>query len=457
MSLQSSLQSLQQEISGEVIVPPDTSNFGDHEVFYGEFRKRRPTALVKPASASDVSAVVSYAQDSGTELVVRAGGHSILGHSSIDGGLVLDMSRLNDIEIDVDGGTAWARGGVLAGEYTTAAAQHGLITGFGDTPTVGVAGLTLGGGVGLLHRRLGLTIDSLLGAEIVTADGQIRQIDNENDPDLFWAIRGGGGNFGVVTRLHFRLHPIDTVLGGMLILPATPQLIADFVEGAQEASDDLSVIGAVALAPPMPFLPEHVHGELVVMAIMVHTGESEMAEAEVGKFRKLATPLVDGLQVMPYAAMYEAEGGPPQPEALSGRSVFSDAFGLDQAEAAVGAIHSSTADMSVVQIRVLGGQVARVPSNATAFAHRDRAMIVNVAAAYEDTTRRPDHEAWVDALAGQVQVGPPGAYLNFHADDSEQAVREIYPGETWERLVEVKTKYDQTNLFSANHNIPPRA
>lgn len=456
MSDESQLTALGRELSGEVIRPPD----GKHQTtplnyFYGEFERRRPLAIVRVANTEDVAATVRYADDIGAKLAVRGGGHSIMGHSSSDGGLVIDLSRLKSIEVDPDVRSAWAGGGVLAGEYTTEVSKHGLVTGFGDTPSVGVAGLTLGGGVGFLHRKLGLTIDSLLGAEIVTSDGQIRRVDENNDPDLFWAIRGGGGNFGVVTKLHYRLHPIGTVLGGMMILPAAPRLIADFVEIAQEASDDLSVIGGIAVAPPAPFLPEQVHGELILLAVMAHAGESDVAAKDVQRFRKLAAPLVDAVEEMPFAGIYEDEVGPPQVEAVSGRSLFSDALSADHAEAAISSLRASTADMSVVQIRVLGGEVARVPVEATAFAHRDRAMIVNVVAAYSDPDRREEQETWVDAVQDELRVGPRGAYVNFHADNSEASMRDIYPGAAWDRLVEVKTKYDPDNMFSSNHNITP--
>lgn len=457
MNTETSLRRLGSEIRGDLIAPSDRAYDDRSGSFYGEFNKRRPAAVALAADAPDVSTVVRFAQEEDIPLAVRAGGHSILGHSSPDGALVVDLSRLKSLDIDSDGRTAWAGGGVLAGEYTLAVAERGLVTGFGDTPSVGITGITLGGGVGFLHRKLGLTLDSVIGAEIVTADGQIREIDEENDPDLFWAIRGGGGNFGVVTRLRYRLHPVDTVLGGMLILPATPSTVADFVGIAENASDDLSVIGGVAVAPPLPILPEEVHGRMVIIGMMVHAGDPETAEAEVGQFRKLATPLMDGLEMMPYAKMYQEEGGPPSPVAISGRSFFSDRFSLDDAEKAIDALEESTAPMSVVQIRVLGGAVARVPVDATAFAHRQRAMVVNVASAYEEPGDRPVHEEWVSSLRGELQHGAPGVYVNFQADDSEESVREAYPGSTWDRLVDVKTKYDQDNLFASNHNIPPAA
>lgn len=222
------LSLLSREITGKVIEPSDERYEQGNEVFYKEFASRRPLARVHVTNSSDVSKVVRFARDAGVGLAVRAGGHSVLGHSTSDGGLVLDLSSLKDIEVDAVSHTAWAAGGVLTGEYTSRLAEEGLATGFGDTGTVGVTGLTLGGGVGFLHRKLGLTIDSVLGAEIVTADGEIRHVDGEESPDLFWAIRGGGGNFGVVTGLHLRLHPVDSVIGGMLVLPATPKVIADF-------------------------------------------------------------------------------------------------------------------------------------------------------------------------------------------------------------------------------------
>jgi hypothetical protein len=456
MSTTSDLRRLADEITGDVFTPSDDGYRNRREAFYGEFNERNPGAVVAVADSSDVSKAVMFARDSGMPLVVHAGGHSVLGHSTSVGGLVLDLSRLKDLAVDVEGRSAWAGGGVLAGEYTKETGEHGLVTGFGDTPTVGITGITLGGGVGFLHRKMGLTLDNVLGAEIVTADGLIRQIDGENDPDLFWAMRGGGGNFGVVTKLHYALHPIDTVMGGMIILPATPRVISDIVGIAENASDDLSVVAGVAVAPPLPFLPHEVHGELIVLGVLVHAGPADVAESEVGQIRKLATPLLDGIDTIPYPGIYEEEGGPPNPNAVSGRSFFSDRFSVDDAAAAIDALQSSAAPMSVVQIRVLGGAVERVPADATAFAHRDRKMIVNVISGIENTADRPEHEEWVSSTRQRLQQGESGVYINFHADDSEEAVREAYPGAAWERLVDVKTKYDQDNLFSSNHNIPPR-
>lgn len=450
------LNALAKDLAGD-ISSPSSPDFPDQQkVFYDEYGRRRPLALARPVDAEDVGKVVRFAADSDVPLAVRAGGHSVMGHSNPAEALVVDLSRLDDLEIDVEGRTAWAGGGVLAGAYTNAAGAHGLATGFGDTATVGVAGLTLGGGIGFLHRKFGLTIDSLLAAEMVTPDGEVRLVDESNDPDLFWAIRGGGGNFGVVTRLQYRLHPVDTVTGGMLILPASPESLVSFVEAAVEAPDYLSVIVAVAVAPPMPFLPPEVHGQLVMMGVMVHSGPQDQAESDLARFRSIATPLVDGLETMSYPDVF-AGPEPPQPVAMSVRSVFADEFSPDEAGAALDALSNATADMNIIQIRALGGAVSRVPNDATAFGHRQRAMTLNVAAAYEAPESRPEHEKWVEAVSEELRDGDPGAYINFLGDDSPEAVRAAYPQDTWERLVEVKTKYDPSNLFAFNHNIPPRA
>jgi hypothetical protein len=220
-----------------------------------------------------------------------------------EGGIVLDLSQMKALDIDAEHRTAWAQTGLTAGQYTTAAGAVGLATGFGDTGSVGIGGITLGGGVGYLVRKHGLTIDDLLAAEVVTADGRLLRVDDQRHPDLFWAIRGGG-NFGVATRFQFRLHPVSTIVGGMLILPATPEVIAGFITEAQAAPEELSAIANVMPAPPMPFLPAELHGKLIVMAMLVYAGDPEAGERAVAPFRKLATPLADLVRPMPYPEIY---------------------------------------------------------------------------------------------------------------------------------------------------------
>jgi FAD/FMN-containing dehydrogenase len=450
-----SIPQLRADLNGRVIAPDDAGYDQARTVFYGGF-DRRPGVVVRPVDAGEVSRVVALARDRGLEIAVRSGGHSVAGHSVCDGGIVLDLSDMRALDIDAERRTAWAKTGLTAGEYTVAAAAHGLATGFGDTGSVGIGGITLGGGVGFLARKHGLTIDSLLAADVVIADGQLLRVDAETHPDLFWAIRGGGGNFGVATRFQFRLHEVDTIVGGMLILPATAEVIASFIAAATAAPDELSTIANVMPAPPMPFVPAEHHGQLVIMALMAYTGATEVAERVIAPFRSLATPVVDMVRPMPYPDIFLPEEEGYHPVAV-GRTMFIDSIDHRAAQTIVDHLQASTAPIRVAQLRVLGGAVARVPAEATAFAHRRSPIMVNLAAVFERPDEAAVHEPWVAAFAATLHQGNRGAYIGFLADDSEARVRDAYPGDTWDRLAAIKSRYDPTNLFHLNHNVPPAA
>ena len=452
-SIASLLPQLRDALKGQVITPDHPGYEEARTIFYGGF-DRRPAAIVRVTDVGDVVHVINFARETGAELAVRGGGHSIAGYSTTEGGIVLDLSGMKGLTIDVEGRTAWAEAGLTAGEYTTAAAAHGLATGFGDTGSVGIGGITLGGGIGYLVRKNGLTIDDLLAAEMVTADGRLLYLDNESHPDLFWAIRGGGGNFGVVTRFKYRLHEQSSVYGGMLVLPATPEVIAGFVAAAEAAPEELSTIANVMKAPPFPFLPAEVHGQFVVLGMLVYSGPVEAGEQVIAPFRALATPLVDMVRPMAYQEIYPPEEGGFHPVA-AGRTLFVDSIDLAAAQTIVEALKASTAVMSATQLRVLGGAMARVPADATAFAHRSARIMVNVAAMYMRPEEAEQHEAWVTRLADALRQSYEGAYVNFIGDEGEARVRAAYPGATWERLAAIKRRYDPGNLFRRNHNIPP--
>ena len=439
--------------NGRVIAPEDAEYDQARTVFYGGI-DRRPAAIVRVRDAGDVARVVSLARETGIELAVRSGGHSTAGHSVTEGGIVLDLSSMKTLEFDLNGRTAWAETGLTAGEYTNAAAAHGLATGFGDTGSVGIGGLTLGGGVGYLVRKYGLTIDDLLAAEVVTADGKLLHADDKSHPDLFWAIRGGGGNFGVATRFQFRLHEVPSVVGGMLILPATPEVVAGFTAEAEAAPEELSTIANVMTAPPMPFLPAEVHGKLILFGLMVYAGDADSGERALAPFRKLATPLADMLKPMRYPEIYQPEQEGYHPVA-AGRTMFVDSIDRSVAGTILDRLKASTGSMAVAQLRVLGGALARVPVKATAFAHRKSRIMVNLAALYENPTEKQTHEAWVTDFAATLRQADGGAYVNFLGDVDQAHVRAAYPGGTWERLTAIKRRYDPTNLFRLNQNIPP--
>lgn len=438
---------------GRVIAPGDAGYDETRAPFYGGF-DRRPAAIIRVANAADVARAVSLARESDLELAIRSGGHSSAGHSVSDGGIVLDLADMKRLQIDVQGHTAWAETGLTAGEYTAAVAAHGLATGFGDTGSVGIGGITLGGGVGYLLRKHGLTIDDLLAAEMVTADGQFLHVDAETYRDLFWAIRGGGGNFGVATRFQYRLHEVDNILGGMLALPATADVIHSFIAEAQAAPEELTTIANVMPAPPMPFLPAEAHGRLIVIAMVAYAGSPEQGERVIAPFRALAVPLADMIQPMRYAEIYPPEEDGNHPTAV-GHTMFVDSIGRGVAETILDHLQSSDPALRVAQLRVLGGAMARVPVEATAFAHRQARIMVNVAAFYDGAEDRKVRQAWVDAFAAALHQGDTGAYVNFLGDEGPARVWAAYPGATWDRLTAVKARYDPHNLFRLNQNIPP--
>ena len=447
-----SIPDLRSDLNGEVIGPDDAAYDEARQVFFKGV-DRRPAAVARVAGADDVARVVSFAREGGLELAVRSGGHSRAGYGTSEGGIVIDLSGMRALDIDADAGTASVQTGVTAGEYTSAVGERSRATGLGDTGSVGIGGITLAGGIGFLVRKYGLTIDDLLAAEVVTAEGEIVQTSEESEPDLFWAIRGGGGNFGVVTRLQLRLHEISEIVGGMVILPATPEVITGFMEAAEAAPEELSTIANVMLAPPLPLIPEEAYGKPVLLGLLADVGAVDQAERVLAPFRALGKPYADMVRPMRYPEMYEGEG-PPVPF-MAGSNFFADALTPVDAATILEQLDQSTAMMKAVQLRVLGGALARVPNDATAFAHRDRRLFVNIAAMYVDPAEADTHDLWVASLADSLGKGEAGGYVGFLGEEDEGTVRAAYPGSTWDRLRELKRRYDPDNLFCLNHNILP--
>jgi FAD/FMN-containing dehydrogenase len=439
---------------GEIVQPGDV-DYDEARGAWNPAFDRRPALIVRPADAQDVAAAIRFARAVGLELAVRSGGHSVAGHSTTDGGLLVDLGRLRGLHIDPDARTVWAEAGLTAGELTSAAHEHGLAVPFGDTGSVGIGGITLGGGIGWLGRKHGLTVDSLLAAEIVTADGEIQTVSQSRQPDLFWAIRGGGGNFGIVTRFQYRLHPVGLVLGGALALPLTADVLTGLVEAADAAPDELTTISFVMPLPPAPFVPADQHGRTALIVMPVFAGDIDAGQAAMAPFRALATPIADVVGPMPYPAMYQltAEGSARHPN--TGWSTFADALPHDIADQIVRRMSAPIAGHAMLQIRVLGGAISRVPADATAFAHRDRRLAFMVNAAYGDPSQADDAERWVEQMATVLQPVANGVYANFVGDEGHARVREAYPSETYQRLAAIKRRYDPSNLFRLNQNIDP--
>ncbi len=454
-------QPLLSRIKGPLVWPGEPGYDDTRRAHQGGI-DRHPALIVKPLDAQDVQQGVRLARLSGLELAVRSGGHSGASHSTTEGGILLDLCNLREMQIDPVARTLWAGTGLKAGDIVNALADHGLVLPLGDTASVGIGGITLGGGIGYLVRKFGLTIDHLLAAEIVTADGECLQVDADSHPDLFWALRGGGGNFGVATRFLFRVQPLEHVYGGMLVLPATPGSLSRFIQAAQAAPDEVSTIANVMIAPPMPFLPPKAHGELIIMAMMMYSGDPQDGDRVFAPFRELVDPhppLADMLRPMRYPEIYPPEeaGTEAGPPCISMRTLFLDSLDEQTAAVVVGGLRLSTgALMTAAQFRVLGGAMSRVPVEATAFGHRASRIMVQLVTLYASPEDAPAHEAWVGDLAAAIQQADPGRYVNFLGPSSQEEVRLAYPHGAWERLRSIKSRYDPDNLFRLNQNIPPK-
>ena len=453
------LGTLRGRIHGRVITPGDDDYDSARKVMFGGI-DRHPAVIVRVRNVDDVRAVIETARATGLELAVRSGGHSAKGDSTTEGGIVLDLTDMAAIDIDPASKTAWVEAGATALAVAEAAAKHDLAIGFGDTGSVGVGGITTGGGVGYLGRKYGLTIDSLLAAEVVTADGELRRADSDTNPDLFWAIRGGGGNFGVVTRFQYRLIDLPGIVGGLLVLPATPETVERFMTLSEAAPAELGTIANVMPCPPMPFVDEQWHGKVVIFALMCWAGDAASGEKTLQEFRDLAklggldAPIGDMLQAGPYTQMYPPEDPDYHPLALS-LTGFLDRVDRPTAETIMDRLEAIDAPMRAVQLRTLGGAIARVPNEATAYAHRSSEIMVNVAVFYEGEHDKAQKQAWLDRTMAAIRQSDDGAYVNFVGDEGEARIRAAYPGGTYERLAEIKRRYDPENLFRLNQNIPP--
>ena len=453
------IEALRNRVAGRVIGPNDDDYETARRVMFGGI-DRHPAAIVRVSGVDDIRAVIETARDTGLELAIRSGGHSAKGDSTTEGGIVLDLADMHAIEVDPNTKTMWAEGGATALQVTQAAAQHGLAIGFGDTGSVGIGGITTGGGVGYLGRKFGLTIDNLLAAEIVTADGELLRADADTNPDLFWAIRGGGGNFGVATRFQYRLVDLPQIVGGLLVLPATAETVERFITLSEAGPEELGTIANVMPCPPMPVVGEEWHGKLVIFGLMCWAGDPASGAGTLQAFRDLAklggldAPIADLMHPGPYTDMYPPEDPDYHPLAFS-LTGFLDRVDRATAETMMERLQAIDAPMRAVQLRVLGGAIARVPDDATAYAHRSSKIMVNVAVFYEGEHDKAQKQAWVEELLRATRQSDEGAYVNFLGDEGEARIRAAYPGATYRRLAEIKLRYDPDNLFRLNQNIPP--
>ena len=445
-------------IAGEVIDPGHAEYDAVRRVWNKEF-VRRPSLVVRPADALDVAQAITNARQRDLPFAIRSGGHSLAGFGSVDGGLVLDLSQLKGVSIDPTTQTAWVQPGVTSEVLAPLAAEHGLGLSTGDAPTVGIGGLTLGGGIGFMVRKYGLTVDSLLSAQVVTANGEVITASEREHADLFWALRGGGGNFGVVTALQFQLRPVGTVLGGAIITPATRENVRAYVDRALAAPDGLTTITFLLKAPPLPFIPAPLHGTMILLILAVYVGDLDDGRRAIAPLAALSPDTVDLTAPMPYPAIFDLTRGPTVSSHHYGRSTFLRSFPDELVDTVIERVAHGTSPLSFAQIRPLGGAFARVPAEATAFAHRDKSYMLTIINDWDGPGAEDGapHRAWVDEFWARVRPFGSGVYVNFLEAAEEARIREAYPGDTYARLAEVKRRYDPENFFRINQNVRPRA
>jgi FAD/FMN-containing dehydrogenase len=448
---------------GELLHPGDPDYDEARLVWNGLF-DRHPAVIARCTSSADVAAAVGFARDAGLPLAVRGGGHSTVGFGTCDDGVVVDLSPMHAVVVDPVASTARAQGGTTWGQFDAATQEHGLAVTGGRFSTTGIAGLTLGSGSGWLERRCGLTADNLVEAEVVTADGRILRVNDTQHADLFWALHGGGGNFGVVTEFTYRLHAIGPLIyGGMLVCrPERAEAILRHVrETMPAAPDDLGLAVAFVSIPPEPFVPPEQHFAPAVGVVVCWSGDHAEGERVVAPLREVAQPMVDMVQPMPYVAlqsMLDAGG----PKGIRGymKAEFLDE--LDDAAIAKLARHGARRAGPLAQLlfEPMGGAMRRVAEDATALGRRDVDWCYHALAMWmePDAETEAAHRRWARELADDLRPHTTdGVYLNFTSDTGEERVRATFGDERFARLVAVKDRYDPDNLFRLNQNIRPSA
>ena len=451
------IQELRGQVRGEVITPED-AGYQEARVVYNAMIDKRPAVVVRAANEEDVVATVNFAREGSLDLAIRGGGHSVPGFGTCDGGVVIDLSGMRSVTVDPANNTARAQGGATWGDFNDATHVHGLATTGGIISTTGVGGLTLGGGIGYLSRGFGLSLDSLVSADVVTADGRTLVASERENEDLFWAIRGGGGNFGVATTLEFGLHPVKDIYGGPMFfeLSEVETVLRFYRDYIADAPREMGVFPAFQIAPPLPFIPEDRHGDTFIALVGCWAGPVEQGEEMFKAFHDVAPVVAEFVGPAPYPALNSAFDA-LVPAGL--QHYWKASFVKELTDDAIAAHvqHGPKVPVvnSTVHIYPINGACHDVASDATAFAYRDANFATVIAGMWPDASDNEANTTWVrdyyDATAPHSEAG---GYINFMAGDDQDRIKANYKG-NYDRLVEVKRTYDPGNLFHLNQNIKP--
>jgi FAD/FMN-containing dehydrogenase len=454
-----SVAELAEGVRGAVIRPGDSDYDAARAIWNGAHDKH-PALVVRCAGVADVMKAVEFARSEQLVVAVRGGAHSIPGFSSVDGGIVIDLSPMQGIQVDPVARTVRAQGGVLWSGIDHETQAFGLALTGGLVSTTGIGGFTLGGGIGWLMRKHGLTCDNLISADVVTADGRLVHASADENADLFWGLRGGGGNFGIVTSFEYSLHPVGPlVMGGPVIYPGelATDILRFYREFCADAPDELTTLVSLATAPPAPFIPEEFHGKPVVIIPGVYAGSIEAGEKAMRPLRELGDPVADLMGPLPYVAMQSLLDPLWGPGA---HNYFKAGWlrGLDDRaiDTIVGYHRDISSPKSEIHVQHMGGAVARVPAGATAFGDRSAPFLLNIIASTFTADGYDDAVQWAKDFHGAMDPAlTGGTYVNFLSDEGDDRVHAAYGADTYERLVALKRTYDPTNLFRLNQNVRP--
>jgi hypothetical protein len=454
------LEGLRSNFLGELIQPGDPSYDDARKIWNGHI-DRRPALLARCRGAADVVAAVRFAREHDSRVAVRGGGHAVAGHALCDDGIVIDLSLMTGSRVDPMAQTIRVEGGCLNEHLDRESQAFGLATTGGIVSHTGIAGLTLGGGIGHLMRKFGLAIDNLLSCDVVTAEGEFLVASEQQNSELFWGLRGGGGNFGVATSFEFQLHPLGPeILAGMLAWPMkdAPRVLGFLRDFAAEAPDDIGIMGNLRLAPPLPTVPEEMHGKPIVALLLNYAGPVEAGKKAFEPLRELGTPALDTVAPKPYVAHQKML----DPVVLHGWHYYWKSHKLgpltdEIIDVVVEHCEQITSPWTTIPLFTFGGAVGRVAENDTAFPNRDASHDINLFTAWMPDDPEPDrHIEWVRRFFGALEPHSKGVYVNFLSDDADQRVgSQAYSPEQWSRLVALKAKFDPTNFFRLNANIPP--
>lgn len=452
------IEELKGNFGGTILLPGDTAYESARKI-WNAMIDRHPILIARCATTSDVVRAVNFARDNGLVLAVRGGGHNIAGNAMCDGGIVIDLSQMKAASVDPEARHATIEGGATLADLDAATLAHGLATPLGINSTTGVAGLTLGGGFGWLSRKHGMTIDNLESAEVVTAAGEVVRASPTEHPDLFWAIRGGSGNFGVVTRFEFRLHPVGPdILSGLIVYPISEAktVLQQYREFMANAPDELSVWPVLRQAPPLPFLPPEVHGKGIIALALLYAGDPKQGEPLIAPLRTFGTPLGEHVGVQPYTAWQQAFDPLLTPGARNYWKSHNLSTLKDELfDAVIDFVNRLPSPQCEIFFGAIGGATTRPAPDSAAYAHRDTLFVMNVHGRWDDPADDKRCIGWArDFFEASAPFASGGVYVNFLTADEVDRVRTAY-GPNYDRLARVKRKYDPDNLFRLNQNIKP--